>query len=88
MAVFASFLEDNEWQTVFNEMFSLGVMLMDHNYRRFVRKDPSFTILEFRRVFVETKMQILAILRKRPESVFAMTDLAKEYLTKCLCLLK
>lgn len=81
MAVFASFLEDNEWQTVFNELFSLGVMLMDHNYKHFVRTDPSFTILEFRRVFVETRTQILAILRKRPGNVFGMYDLAKEYLT-------
>ena len=76
MAVFASFLEDNEWQTVFNELFSLGVMLMDHNYKHFVRTD-----LEFRRVFVETRTQILAILRKRPGNVFGMYDLAKEYLT-------
>lgn len=82
MASFAFFLEDSEWQTVFNELFSLGVMLMDRNYRYFAATDPRFTILDFRKVFVETKNQIMAVLRKQPRSISDMFDIAKVYLKK------
>ena len=82
MVAFASFLEDCEWQTVFNELFSLGVMLMDSNYHSIVASNPSFTILEFRKVFVETKMQMMELLRKQPQSLHDMFDLANVYLEK------
>ena len=54
---------------------------MEHNYRKKVATDPTFTILNFRQVFVETKDQILAVLRKQPYTVFDIFDLAKPYLS-------
>lgn len=52
---------------------------MDHNYRKMVATDPSFTILEFRKVFVETKNQLLAILRKKPYCVNDIFTLATPF---------
>lgn len=57
------------------------VVLMDHNYRKMVATDPSFTILEFRKVFVETKNQLLAILRKKPYSVNDIFTLATPFIS-------
>lgn len=56
-------------------------MLMDRNYRKRVVEDPTFTILEFRKVFVDTKNQIMAILRKQPYSLYDIFDLAAPYLS-------
>lgn len=54
---------------------------MDHNYRKMVATDPSFTILEFRKVFIETKNQLLAILRKKPYSVNDIFTLATPFIS-------
>lgn len=54
---------------------------MDRNYRKKVVSDPSFTILEFRQVFVETKNQLLAVLRKQPHTINDIFDLAAPYLS-------
>ena len=80
MVVFASLLQEYSSEAVFNELFSLSVMLMDRNYRKHVETDPTFTILEFRKVFVDTKEQILAILRKSPRNINDVFDFAKVYL--------
>ena len=80
--MFASLLEDCSWETVFNELFSLGVMLMVRNYKRRATTDPTFTILDFRKVFVDTREQIMDILRQRPGTITDIFDLAKPYLEK------
>ena len=54
---------------------------MDRNYRKKVISDPTFTILEFRQVFVETKNQIMAVLRKQPYTLYEIFELAKPYLS-------
>ena len=82
MIMFASLLEDCSWETVFNELFSLGVMLMVRNYKRRATTDPTFTILDFRKVFVDTREQIMDILRQRPGTITDIFDLAKPYLEK------
>ena len=82
MVMFANLLEDCSWETVFNELFSLGVMLMVSNYKRRAATDPTFTILDFRKVFVDTREQIMDILRQRPETITDIFDLAKPYLEK------
>lgn len=90
MVAFASLLQDCSGETVFNELYSLSVMLMDHNYWKHVETEPTFTILEFRKVFVDTKEQIMAILRKSPRTITDVFDIAKVYLDKqktVLCLL-
>lgn len=56
-------------------------MLMDHIYHKKVATDPSFTILEFRQVFIETKNQLMAILRKQPYSMNDLVNFASPYLT-------
>ena len=80
MFTFASFLEDTDWQVVFSELFSLGVVLMHHNYQRLARTDPSFSILEFRKVFSLTRVQLLKLLRKPSRSVFDLYKEASVYL--------
>lgn len=82
MVAFGSLLQDCSGETVFNELFSLSVMLMDHNYWKHVETEPTFTILEFRKVFVDTKEQIMTILRKSPRTITDVFDLAKVYLEK------
>ena len=80
MFTFASLLEDTEWQVVFNELFSLGVVLMHHNYQHLTHTDPSFSILEFRKVFALTRVQLLKLLRKPCQSVFDLSKEASVYL--------
>lgn len=77
MFTFASLLEDTEWQVVFNELFSLGVVLMHHNYQHLAHTDPSFSILEFRKVFALTRVQLLKLLRKPCQSVFDLSQGSK-----------
>ena len=79
MVAFGSLLQECSGETVF---FSLSVMLMDHNYWKHVETEPTFTILEFRKVFVDTKEQIMTILRKSPRTITDVFDLAKVYLEK------
>ena len=54
---------------------------MDHIYHKKVATDSSFTILEFRQVLIETKNQLMAILRKQPYSMNDLVNFASPYLT-------
>ena len=40
---------------------------MDANYRRNVKKDPKFTILEFKKVFAQTKTQLMRVHPRHPQ---------------------
>ena len=54
-------------------------MIMDANYRRNVKKDPKFTILEFKKVFAQTKTQLMKLLRKGPRTIEELLDNAAPY---------
>ena len=82
MVAFGSLLQECSGETVFNELFSLSVMLMDHDYWKHVETEPTFTILVFWKGFVDTKELIMTILRKSPRTITYVFDLAKVYLEK------
>ena len=52
---------------------------MDANYRQNVKKDPKFTILEFKKVFAQTKTQLMKLLRKGPRTIEELLDNAAPY---------
>lgn len=55
-------------------------MMMDANYRRNVKKDPKFTILEFKKVFAQTKAQLMRVLRKGPKTIEEVFTVATPYI--------
>lgn len=53
---------------------------MDANYHRNMATDPSFTILDFKRVFAQTKDQLMKILRREPQTLEDAFEEASVYL--------
>ena len=53
---------------------------MDANYHRNVATDPTFTSLDFKRVFAQTKDQLMKILRREPQTLEDAFEEASVYL--------
>ncbi|KAK8807135.1 hypothetical protein WA158_003894 [Blastocystis sp. Blastoise] len=80
MANLASLLNKDYDQIAFYQLYSIGVLLMDHNYNVFSHSKANFNLLNFKEVLLETRSQLLALLSTKQHDVDSLYSAAEKFL--------